>query len=122
MSADWKVLTKRAGLPVTGTSITVSFGDRNHVVEVDDSSADAIRLTSVVVRARNAPDDAALQCWKMNRYRELVGFKVADRGRVIGECWVPRAGLTAEEWIIYVEALARSCDRLEYLWTGKDWE
>lgn len=122
MNADWKNLSREAGLRPNGGTLTLTFGDRQHVVEVDDTLPDCIRLTSVVVRRQYAPDDAALQTWKMNRYRELVGFKIVDRGRVIGETWVPRAGLTAEEWKTYVETLARSCDRLEYLWTGKDVE
>ena len=63
-----------------------------------------------------------IEAWPLNRYRELVGFKVAERGTIVGEAWIPRIELNADEWRVYVFTLARSCDRLEYLWTGADRE
>ena len=123
MNVDWKELAREAGLQPNGSTIRVPCGrERFHVVNVDDSDGDAIRLWARVVTGGNAPAQAALQSWKINRFRELVGFKEADRGRIDGESWVPRAGLTAEEWRVHVFTLARACDRLEYLWTGRDVE
>lgn len=63
-----------------------------------------------------------VESWLINRYRELVGFKTVERGTVIGEAWVPAEALTAEEWELHVRTVAKACDRLEYLWTGKDRE
>jgi hypothetical protein len=123
LSADWKALTREAGLRPDGASIRVPCGsDRFHVVNVADDEPHAIRIWSRVVTGGNAPDGAALQAWKMNRFRELVGFKEEERGRIIGEAWIPRAGLTSDEWRVHVLTLARACDRLEYLWTGRDVE
>lgn len=123
MSGDWKELTRVIGLDLKGSTIRVPCGqERFHVVNVDDRDGEAIRLWCRVVTGGNAPLRAALQSWKMNRFRELVGFKEADRGRIEGESWVPRMGLTAEEWRVHVYTLARACDRLEYLWTGRDVE
>lgn len=123
MSADWKKLTRDADLKISEGAIRIACGgQRAHKVYVDDSFDDAIRLWSVVVPRRLAPQNAAVEVWKMNRYRELVGFKVAEHGRVIGECWVPKDELSADEWKTYVFTLARACDRLEYLWTGRDVE
>ena len=42
-----------------------------------------------------------------------MGFKVDGRGRLIGEAWVPIAGLDADEWRVYVNAVAQACDRTE---------
>jgi hypothetical protein len=42
-----------------------------------------------------------------------VGFKIDGRGRLVGEAWVPPAGLNREEWSVYVRAVARACDRVE---------
>lgn len=123
MNVDWKALTREIGLRIENGAIRVLCGaDRQHLVNVDDSNEDAIRLWSRVVTRGNAPEDATLQAWKMNRFREVVGFKEADRGLIIGECWLPKTGLTADEWRLSVMTLARSCDRLEYLWTGRDVE
>ena len=123
MNADWKRLSRECGLSIQDGAIVVACGgDRSHVVRVDVSNPEAIRIWSVVVSRGSAPPDAALQAWKMNRFRELVGFKVAEYGRVIGECWVPTAEITASEWKLYVETLAHACDRLEHLWTGQDVE
>lgn len=123
MNANWKDLMREAGLEVDGDSIRVSCGvDRCHKVLVDDTHAATFRLWSVVATRGDAPADAALQAWRMNRFRELVGFKVAEYGRVIGECFVPRIALTPDEWRLYALTLARACDRLEHLWTGRDVE
>ena len=123
MSADWKELTREAGFHLEAGLIRVPCGrDRFHKVNVDDSNVEAIRLWSMVVTSGNAPANATLQAWKMNRFRELIGFKAAERGRIIGECWIPKGRITADEWRTYVFTLARSCDQLEYLWTGKDVE
>ena len=44
----------------------------------------------MVTRGQIADDRAELErpeveAWLINRYRELVGFKVAERGTIIGE-------------------------------------
>jgi hypothetical protein len=98
-------------------------GNRTHTVHVEEH-AEAFHLWAVVVTRGDASrrTNAALEAWKMNRYRELIGFKPAEYGRIIGESWVPKAGLTPAEWDLYVNTLAHACDRLEYLWTGRDVE
>lgn len=125
LNADWRKLTREAGLRIEAAGIQVSCGEeRSQFVQVDDSRPEVLRVFSVIVTRGDAErlKNAALEAWKMNRFRELVGFKVAEYGRVIGESWVPTIGLTADEWKCYVLTVARSCDRLEYLWTGRDVE
>jgi hypothetical protein len=58
--------------------------------------------------------------WRRNRVTELVGFRLDRRGRIIGEAVLPSPGLTAKEWDLYVRAVARACDRFEYVLTGQD--
>ena len=119
------MLTREAGLRLAGSEIRVPCGrERSHTVYVDHSLDDTIRLWSIVVTRGGAEriPNAAVEAWRMNRYRELVGFKIGEYGRVIGECWVPKIDITSEEWKTYVVNLAKACDRLEYLWTGKDVE
>jgi hypothetical protein len=58
--------------------------------------------------------------WERNRTSDLVGFKIDGRKCLIGEACVPTAGLTADEWGTHVRHVARTCDRMEYLLTGRD--
>jgi hypothetical protein len=95
-------------------------------VRVDDADPSVIRLWSRIVRRSQLPPDRAelarpeIEAWLMNRYRELVGFKVAERGTIVGEAWIPMIEINASEWSLYVHTVAKACDRLEYLWTGVD--
>jgi hypothetical protein len=52
----------------------------------------------------------------------LVGFRIDRQHRLVGEAWIPKAGLVAEEFQLYVRMLAAECDRFEYALTGKDVE
>jgi hypothetical protein len=125
MSVSWRELSWRAGLRDDGNTIRVQFKDaRRQVVEVDAADPESIRLWSVAARpaALERLDEPLLVAWHRNRFTELVGFTLDARGRMVGETWVPTAGLTADEWQYYVVNLARACDRFEYLLTGSDEE
>lgn len=129
MSDSWKGLSRQANLKYEGNTLRVPCGpERFQLVRVDDSEAGVIRLWSkVAVRSQLSPEldeenSPEVEAWLINRYRELVGFKVVERGTIIGEAWVPAIELTADEWALYVRTVAKACDRLEYLWTGLDRE
>ena len=100
---------------------------RRHRVKVRDGR-EAYELRAVVVGAAKAreiggPDcELALRAWRWNRGAQLVGFRVDERGRLVGEAWVPKAGLTGEEWRGWVRRVAGECDRVEFLMTGEDAE
>ena len=64
----------------------------------------------------------ALVAWERNRASSLVGFRVDDRGRLVGESWVPTPGLTRDEFLFYLRSAAAACDLFEYQLTGKDRE
>jgi hypothetical protein len=123
MSVDWKRKSREAKLSVDGDTIVIRFEDgRRQVVFVEEADTDSLRLWSVVARpaAVSELESPDLDAWRRNRYSELVGFSVDQRGRMIGETWVPAASLSADEWGYLVRNLARACDRYEYLLTGRD--
>lgn len=125
MSADWRRLSQEVDLRFSNGQIDVVFRDqRRQAVFVDDRAEEAVRLWSVVARpsALASLDNPLLDGWWRNRLSELVGFTIDERRRMIGESWVPKAGLTADEWGFYVRNLAQACDRFEYLLTGGDQE
>lgn len=124
MPREWARWCKGAGFVIRDDGIEVYFPDeRHHRVCVDDEG-DAFRLIGVVARRGvvEAIQDIALRVWRRNRTTQLVGFRLDDRGRLVGESWIPKAGLSAEEFATYVRHVAVECDRLEYLLTGKDTE
>jgi hypothetical protein len=129
LSASWKALSRERRLPCVGDAIRVTCSPaRFQLVNVDDSDPTVIRLWSRVASRGQLNFDSGtteapeVESWLINRYRELVGFKVVERGTIIGEAWVPTEGLTPEEWELHVRTVAKACDRLEYLWTGADRE
>jgi hypothetical protein len=96
---------------------------RHQLIEVT-ASDDMIYLYSVVARAAIVTQfaDAALRAWQRNRAVSIVAFRVDERGRMVGETWVPTAGLTREEFQLYIKTIAIECDRFEFQLTGTDAE
>jgi hypothetical protein len=39
---------------------------------------------------------------------------------LVGDSWVPKVGLTRVEFLVYLRALAKECDRFEFQLTGED--
>lgn len=122
---DWRSLSGDSGFQVAGQELTVTFSDgRQHRVTVEDRpERRELRLTAIAARPSMLPGDAEgphLFAWRRNRFSDLVGFKIDGRGRLVGETWVPLAGLDRDEWALYVGTLARACDRVEYLLSGRD--
>ena len=125
MSPDLKRLCRSAGLKLDGDQIFVEFDSgRGQRVSVEEADDESLMVRSVVAkpRALREVEDVALRAWVCNRGTRLVGFQLDRRGRLMGHAWVPRQGLTPEEFALYVRVVARECDRLEYLLTGRDVE
>ena len=122
---DWKRWCRgQEGLSVDGNGIVVTFvGGRHQRVYVDDVDG-ALELTGFVARqaALQSVPDAPLRAWERNRTTHLVGFRVDRKGRLVGEAWVPKPGLGADEFLYYVQRVAEECDRFEYILTGRDVE
>jgi hypothetical protein len=122
MVADWQRLSRSAGLRVEGNSIEIVFKDqRRQQINVEVDASGSIRLWTIIARPAQVRrlSDPYLTAWHRNRLSELVGFRL-ERERMIGESWVPRDSLTAEEWSFQVLVLAEACDRLQYLLIGRD--
>jgi len=105
-------------------SIIVALGrGRQHRLQVRPN-ADAIELSGIVARRSmvDGLEDANLAAWRRNRATSIVGFRVDDRGRIVGEAWVPGPGLTKDEFLFYVRSLATACDLFEFQLTGRDQE
>jgi len=125
MSTDWRALSRKEKFAVENHTITVGLTEgRQQKVYIEDDREDRyLRIWSVAAgkSSLNAIEERPeIYAWKRNHLSDLVGFKIDRKDRLIGEVWVPTAGLDAKEWAIYVRALAQSCDRIEYLLTGKD--
>jgi len=124
MQVEWKNYCRTAGLKPLGEEIEVTFDTgRRQKVSVEENG-DAFHLVSTVARQAIIVElpDASLRAWRRNRSLALVGFRVDGKGRMIGEAWVPKAGLTAIEFQLYVRTVATECDRFEHQLTGRDVE
>lgn len=124
MAADWVRFCQAKDLSVDRSNVDVQFGDgRRHRVTVKDEG-DAYIISGFVVRRAVVPliPDLPVQAWIRNRVTQLVGFRIDQRFRLVGEAWVPKAGLTSEEFQLYLRTVASECDRFEYLLTGRDIE
>ena len=122
---DWKKWCHgQADLEVDGDFVSLSLArGRRQRVHVADRG-DALEVAGVVARravVQTIPD-IQLRAWERNRTIHLVGFRVDARGRLVGEAWIPRSGLSADEFLYQVRRVAEECDRFEYVLTGRDLE
>jgi hypothetical protein len=119
---DWKqwchgldrISVDRDGLEMVATN------ERRQRIAIRET-ADTFELTGVVARpaAIDAVPDVPLRTWRRNRATQLVGFRLDQKSRVVGEAWVPKVGLNRDEFMLYVKRVAAECDLFEYHLTGK---
>ena len=124
MQPDWKSYCRTDGLKVEENDIEVSLDtDRRQSIRVEEDR-EAFHLISLVATKAIIERivDASIRAWQRNRSVTLVSFRVDHKGRMIGESWVPKAGLTGVEFQLYVNTLAVECDRFEHQLTGRDVE
>ncbi len=125
MRAEWTRWCKRSGFEVDGDDAVVTLADeRRQRVRVQDEGEAGLLLRAIVARGATVDNlkTPALVAWRRNRTTKLVGFGMDTKGRLVGECWVPKAGLSEPEFVLYMRTIAQECDRLEYLLTGRDVE
>ena len=83
-------------------------------------------FTSVVLGTRGVTKDVrrwrrlVRLVWERNARHQLVTFRFDRRDRLVGQIQHQANFLDPKELELYVNMLARECDRLEYLLTGKD--
>ena len=111
-------------MTVDGEGIVVTFAnERQHRVEVRERN-DCYELSGIVARAAaiEGVEGVPLRAWRRNRATQLVGFRIDPRGRIVGEAWVPKEGLTRDEFLLYARRVAAECDVFEHQLTGEDHE
>lgn len=120
---DWQMFCKGTSqISVDGeNAVLVMTGDRRQRVEIRETP-DTYEFMSIVVRpsAISSVLDAPLRAWRRNRGLQLVGFRVDRKGRLVGEAWVPKAGLSRDEFLASVARCAAECDLFEFHLTGRD--
>ena len=125
MAIDWREMCRAKDLSVDNAEVTVMFPDaRSHRVTVTDAGEE-ILMSAIVVRRSTVLErgqSLQLDMWMRNRVVNLVGFRIDERDRLVSESWVPKAGLTAEEFQFLLRAVAIEADRYEYSLTGRDVE
>ncbi len=96
--------------------LTVRFSN-GRFQRIDVCTGDGvIELRSVVARRAVAEqiEHLVLMTWERNRASSLVGFRADDRGRLVGECWVPTAGLMRDEFLFFVRGRRRRATYLSF--------
>ena len=112
---------------VTGNGIRVEVrgGSRHQDIWIKRMD-DLYVFTSVVLGTRTVTKNIrrwqrlALLVWERNAQHQLVTFGFDRKNRLIGQIQHQAEFLDPEELELYVNTLARECDRFEYLLTGKD--
>lgn len=113
-----------ADIEIIGDIATVRFKNgRRHDIRVGEIE-DAIVLTGIVVRSSlvQSIPEVDKRAWLRNRASQLVGFRIDQRGRLIGEAWLPKAGMERDEFVLHLRRLAAECDWFELMLTGDDRE
>jgi hypothetical protein len=123
MKIEWKSLAAADDFSISNGSIDVTFPSlRKHHVEVHGDDDQIWRFRGIVAKAAallRLPDDGRMLPWQLNRSSALVGYRYDQRGRLVGESWVPR-NATPDEFQFVVRQLATECDRMELRITGAD--
>ena len=73
-----------------------------------------------VTKSDDAWRGLAYRAWRKNALKDLVTFAFDEEDRLIGLIEQPVATLNHEELQLYIEILAKECDRFEYVLTGTD--
>ena len=109
----------------TAATVTIDLGPRHQTVKMQRVSDEFVLSTVVLGTRRVCKDDdvwreLARLAWLRNAEHELVTFGFDRHDRLIGQIRHPVDQLDYAEFEAYVVALARECDRFEYLLTGQD--
>lgn len=111
------------------STIDIELWKQGHHQRVHlERHGDHYRLWSIaagagyVTRNDSAWRALAYRAWRKNSLKELVGFSFDRQHRLIGVIEQPAATFDHEELVLYVETLARECDRFEFILTGEDRE
>jgi hypothetical protein len=107
----------------TGVSLTLPNGRRQQVrVEL---RGNRYVLSSVALGQQRAEQidryELIMWLWRINRELGVVGLMLDRGGRLVGRIEQLSETLDAAELALYLQLLARECDRLEYVLSGQDY-
>jgi hypothetical protein len=106
-------------------SMPTRKGERHQSIVFSRQGDDYVLTTVVLGAARVCRDDKrwrelARLAWRRNAENEIVTYAFDRWHRLVGQIRHPAEFLDYNELELYVRALARDCDRFEYLLTGRD--
>jgi hypothetical protein len=86
---------------------------------------DGIKLEATVAIAKTLNalslyDDPHRWAWRPNRVSNLMGFRVDASQRLLAEAVASLVGLTQDEFVVYLMAVASEADRMELVLTAQD--
>lgn len=71
-------------------------------------------------KSKSFKRDVVFRSWRKNALSDLVSFSFNDKGQLVGTIEQPVGTVDHEEIEIYINSLARECDRFEYALMGDD--
>lgn len=107
------------------SQLTAERGRRRQTVSVRVIEGEC-ELTSLVLAASDVKAtqdrrrELARLAWQRNADTDLVTFTFDDEDCLVGRVHHPVKTLDHQELLLYVQSLARECDRFEYLLSGLD--
>ena len=116
----------RRTFDVDGTKVVCWFGEkdsgRKQAVRIGEEHDGIHFETTVVGRAmlEQYEGDQHRQAWRRNRSTNFAGYRIDRQGRLLLEATAPMVGLTPDEFVVYLRAVASEADRLELLLTQRD--
>jgi hypothetical protein len=75
-----------------------------------------------LIKGKMLRREIAYRAWRKNDMKDLVTFAFDDKNNLVGVIEQPVITIDHEELKLYIETLARECDRFEYILTGADVE
>jgi len=111
-------------LQLTGDSVTAILRDGHLQTIVCQRDEEKYILESTVLPSRTVRRkrvrEVLICAWQRNRITDIVTFEVDDRLRLVGRIQQLAETIDSHELEFYIDTLARECDELEYLLTGRD--
>lgn len=105
-----------------GLLVTFQNGRRQHITI--SRKQDRYVMSSVVLKRKQVEELGRTQVlarlWQRNRNINVVTFSLDQQGHLMGQIEQLAETIDVEEFIFYIELLARECDQFEYVLTGKD--
>src|SRR5512141_2603292 len=91
MMIDWMRTCLPPDLDFDGDVIRVWFKNgRQHIVRKDEGQGET-RIWSLIARPSivREQEDLLMRIWMKNHAARLVSYRIDEKGRLIGEAWLP---------------------------------